>query len=828
MRAIFTYPNNPFYIDPDYLGDDTAGFQRRIKELKEGTYLSWGTQSAPTETVDGLMTEIGKYYNYYDTTGTPNITRHDMWAFPLVELDIEVIPSAAPISWERVGFPGEILSNGDTEKHYESVAVNRFTTATAHGFTSGELIIAPSGADIPSDGTPDAPQTAYVKVIDATTFELYSNSALTENNGAFAIKSIEIDEVEGYNNQGTSDVVAPTLMRIHLATGNTTTGWTDGDFIQMGKNIDNPFWGGIGVWQVPRYVKVIDSTTLELYTDAALTTALTVTTANIPDAGTAYNGSQGFSATAGATAHVLSDVAGQGDQLADSKILSCWGTASEKRIKAYVTIFSEDTTSSTPGTFSSVAPLVAVGGVLNVGDWLSQRINKQCWLQINAAGTLFDLYDAETGGNILDFSYASGVGIQNVYWKLYIESPALSSNPMTNSIWNEPLDCTTNNQMWYEPRSGSINPSTAFWPFWRDIAWNSTTNTAYYRYATPTLHIPGTSKYTYQDSSNVTQLGAQFTDYVALPGGYPYTLRSSVEGTEIEAAVFTFNQNAQGQITSISTAGGVYDGPSATQFQQRVNPLPSQYVPPAQTPVQKAAAEDAFYLNDIWYTTPTSFDWDGTKNWPRSIVPASAELTESQPSVTTTSQAGIKYVRSGGFSKSGIELTYPPLNEADFRVLQNASQLAQGQKAVFRLYWNKQTDYSSNASDWIWKRNLTVSNGVPFVISTRDNDRIYLLEGMESNETGVIKAGQLLEIGSSYNGRVSQSVADVDANVFGEVETRIAYKPGSWTGGSGDQVWIVPSSIVVTLAEDDFVYTARTDGLYDVSVRFDFSWYHSS
>ena len=86
MRAIFTYPNNPFYIDPNYLGDDTSGFQRRIKDLKDGTYHTWYDVDPPTASVDDLMTAVGKYYNFYDTIGQPNISRYDMWALPLANL----------------------------------------------------------------------------------------------------------------------------------------------------------------------------------------------------------------------------------------------------------------------------------------------------------------------------------------------------------------------------------------------------------------------------------------------------------------------------------------------------------------------------------------------------------------------------------------------------------------------------------------------------------------------------------------------------------------------------------------------------------------------
>ncbi len=44
MKSIFTYPLNPnnYYIDPDYIGDDTVGFQKRVKDLKDGNYKNLG------------------------------------------------------------------------------------------------------------------------------------------------------------------------------------------------------------------------------------------------------------------------------------------------------------------------------------------------------------------------------------------------------------------------------------------------------------------------------------------------------------------------------------------------------------------------------------------------------------------------------------------------------------------------------------------------------------------------------------------------------------------------------------------------------------------
>ena len=63
MKNIFTYPSNAasHYIDPLYVGDATNGFEKRITDLKDGTYKAWdGT--APVDTVDSLMEDISKFH----------------------------------------------------------------------------------------------------------------------------------------------------------------------------------------------------------------------------------------------------------------------------------------------------------------------------------------------------------------------------------------------------------------------------------------------------------------------------------------------------------------------------------------------------------------------------------------------------------------------------------------------------------------------------------------------------------------------------------------------------------------------------------------------
>ena len=85
MKAIFTYPNNAAtsYIDPLYVGDASDGFQKRIQDLKDGNYKIWNG-TAPTDTVSDLMSNISKFNNYYNTIGRNNVSIADMHNYPLL------------------------------------------------------------------------------------------------------------------------------------------------------------------------------------------------------------------------------------------------------------------------------------------------------------------------------------------------------------------------------------------------------------------------------------------------------------------------------------------------------------------------------------------------------------------------------------------------------------------------------------------------------------------------------------------------------------------------------------------------------------------------
>ena len=94
MKTIFTWPSNSgtSFIDPDYVGDDTVGFQKRIKELVDGTYKPWdGT--IPSDTVTNIMSELSKFNDapWFETQGNNSI--FDFWYNPLYTGTVELISS---------------------------------------------------------------------------------------------------------------------------------------------------------------------------------------------------------------------------------------------------------------------------------------------------------------------------------------------------------------------------------------------------------------------------------------------------------------------------------------------------------------------------------------------------------------------------------------------------------------------------------------------------------------------------------------------------------------------------------------------------------------
>ena len=102
MKDLFTYPSNPstHYIDPDYVGDANSGMQKRVNDLRTGSYRGW-SELSPTNTTDELMEVMSKYHNNFLESWGEN-TIYKFWVKPLIEFrmrekgvsvkDISIVP----------------------------------------------------------------------------------------------------------------------------------------------------------------------------------------------------------------------------------------------------------------------------------------------------------------------------------------------------------------------------------------------------------------------------------------------------------------------------------------------------------------------------------------------------------------------------------------------------------------------------------------------------------------------------------------------------------------------------------------------------------------
>ena len=79
--------------------------------------------------------------------------------------------------------------------------------------------------------------------------------------------------------------------------------------------------------------------------------------------------------------------------------------------------------------------------------------------------------------------------------------------------------------------------------------------------------------------------------------------------------------------------------------------------------------------------------------------------------------------------------------------------------------------------------------------------------------------------GSARNGSVDMALNNADANVYGEVKVKLGFNDYTTYPPVGNRAWLTQNTVVVSLIEDNFQYTDRGDGLYDVSVKFELDYW---
>jgi len=318
------------------------------------------------------------------------------------------------------------------------------------------------------------------------------------------------------------------------------------------------------------------------------------------------------------------------------------------------------------------------------------------------------------------------------------------------------------------------------------------------------IYNPGNTAYKKQTGASTFVAGARYKGISYLPNS-----SSSVTPTTMPPDN-TIAVNSDGFITGISYSGTYNDASRGT-----FTSITSQYLPiiaaadtysaPALT---TAEAEDVFDMDTEWDST----GFDTTKIWPNHILPTNAVWTYNQPNQTSVSQNGTKYVRNFGVNKWQVEFTYPPMTADNFRKFHSRVQKAKGQFHPFYFEVKKDGDH------WLFGYNNLSTSPNPIRFKSVSNSQI-LVEGFPY-PYGPVPEGSLIIAGVNNNGQLHTITNEEDANRFGEIKFRLAYAPSSGLS-AGDEVYMKPSHMIVSLSEDGFEYNKDTADRYQFTVKFD-------
>lgn len=335
----------------------------------------------------------------------------------------------------------------------------------------------------------------------------------------------------------------------------------------------------------------------------------------------------------------------------------------------------------------------------------------------------------------------------------------------------------------------------------------------YYEVDTDYIAIYGDQRYYNLTGPDTYTPGAR---WLPLVWWEPGTELKNVEPDEYIIADSMISLDSNGRLSALESDPAVIPYGSPLRGKFRTNTERSfwltsaldTYTVPAPTPLE---------LEDIWDTADQWLDtgYDPDKVWAYDICPRSATVTVAQPSSTNLSQNGTKYVRSANYAKFQLEVEYPPLTAEQFKQLFGVAQAARGQTVpfYFKLVYNdKHIMFGETKPAW--------THSVHYLNDVTAGDKLVTLHGFPSNSDGAIDSGDLLIAEVNANGHLSTAINSADSNIFGEVKARVAY-PYVQNKPTGSRVYNRPFWAVVTLADDNFIYSVDYDDFYRVKVVFD-------
>ena len=774
MKAIFTYPQNfnTDYIDPLYIGDDTVGFQKRIKELKDGDYLAWPGLS-PTKTVQELMSTMSKYNNAFEED-TGNNSIYQFWQVPMIELIMRVKYSLTVDEANLVNESGILKLVIDVTDPATSIPSG--TRITGEGFTTIEFN---SGIASPHD--------YYLQQYPGNDYKFY----ITEDAAGLDFSLAFLNDTV-YDNRVVISSGGEKLRAFRMDTVATPgcvvkspaslpdAGITDNILIQLMSNFTTAANGTLDQINTPFYTDFLPGTdfSMKLFTDVGVTEA-TVTEVILETMTKNYT-------TVGT--HDLGPIT-------PTELINDWGLTQAMQDNLTQVEGVEAGISSGAngwcrvyysnmggGTF--VSPIDGTeaipANVLYTGEFY--------WQQGGATGEI-EIFDKRgVGMSYADFELVSGGG-PTISVDITVEFIQTYKTDFGYGHWNENI--TVDRGAAY--RNATIDP----------IVYEID-------YANILTYGGSEAVYTYQDNNNQTQPGAVWQDQYYLRNGEG----QDFSPTEIKPIQGYIVVDSNGRFTGLTFTPGSFEDRGTFDTNEpkvmKLESAPNTYIPPVPNP---AASQDNWDTDDEWTTTGFS----ALKTWPTIVTPMSASINLKTPSTVNNSQNGIKYTRASGFSKWTLDVEYPPMRAAEFREFHGVAQAANGQATPF--YFVLQ---NADGNSILWKDFYTLgtTQTVRLKESTEIGDTTMLLEGFSSFETSAFQRGEVFIGQQNDNGALHTTVNTVQSNAYGEAKIRTAM-PNKESAAIASQIYKNPYWAVVTLSADDFDYSIDTAGFYNMSVSFD-------
>lgn len=878
LKDIWDYPNNSssgYANDPNnWSGDNSYGLDKRIEDLRTGTYTAWPNINPSTDlTRNGvildtqdLSTALSQYSNYVDSfSDDTNLTFRQIYKHELAEMSSFVNGAKVTqlnVEWDSVGVKFTTKVTTDS--------------TTPHNLTSGDEINGFAFADDSSAGGTDNTELNYTKykvgsVVDANNFfiltesdapVLFSGVATDPDHGSTTETQAATNQTGGApwlipHNDGSYNGVLLGFYDQYSTTytDNKDRGEDTGDTFVINKAFDSSVGGTLGSANVGDiiYLEKFRKNVYKTFSDAARTIPYTMTYDNTHSTTVTVTMGPDSNWNYIALATVVTDsslISWIEDGYSHGEIFygfcrlrGIQGTTptGHKALPSSLDTseyfhYHWDTQYNSPKFFDDffadgppigISPQTA-GGHLK---W-----NEHTDPQDNDAQSKSALLKASTSTDEVEFEVEFFKPLRGGGAILsHIEEYAPTTGSQAGGILTTPLIGKYN--VFFDHTGVTSTSST--WPSVTDLTAGITNNT--------TMFLPGNQVYSYQDSSNVTQYAAGNIDFTKrwrpryLNGA---ALEQSV--TWITNPVVVPNVNGSGYVDNtytITNPGAItlgnyyqsiYSDASVSEAAWLTNIEAGPFVSGTTFPnfnwnwgvskFQQRAdeyvaptpyGEDFFDRGDEWDTE--AYDGSNAKQWPKHITPSSIKVVQATPSSVTTSQNGVKYVRASGIIRHQLQVEYPPMDETAFREFEATVAAARGQATPFYFDF---TGYNGKTIAFNRIDDNNIYNTVALRYPVTKGDNYITLEGYQANQTDAVLPGEYMVFGGSADGGLLQTVSGDDSNVFGEIKFRMAVG-SKFDHATGVPLYKNPAHAIVTIAEDTLEYSIGTDQLYRFSVRFD-------